>query len=72
MPGYGGRWRNTPTETGHISGSRLKRTPGLPVVNQDNMKIQVPDEIFSIQNGATVESNNVATFVKELVLNLPG
>ena len=37
------------------------------------MKIQVPDEIFSIQKWeATVESNNnVATFIKELVLNLP-
>ena len=37
------------------------------------MKIQVPDEIFSIQKWeAKVESNkNVANFIKELVLKLP-
>ena len=40
---------------------------------KENMKIKVPDEIFSIQKWeAIVESNNnVATFIKELVLNLP-
>ena len=64
-----------PTETGHISRSKAKENWRLAcqVKIKDNMKIQVPDEIFSIQKWeATVESNNnVATFIKELVLNLP-
>ena len=64
-----------PTETGHITRSKAKENWRLAcqVKIKDNMKIQVPDEIFSIQKWeATVESNNnVATFIKELVLNLP-
>ena len=64
-----------PTETGHISRSKARENWRLAcqVKIKDNMKIQVPDEIFSIQKWeATVESNNnVATFIKELVLNLP-
>ena len=64
-----------PTETGHISRSKAKENWRLAcqVKIKDNMKIQVPDEIFSILKWeATVESNNnVATFIKELVLNLP-
>ena len=64
-----------PTETGHIGRSKAKENWRLAcqVKIKDNMKIQVPDEIFSIQKWeATVESNNnVATFIKELVLNLP-
>ena len=64
-----------PTETGHTSRSKAKENWRLAcqVKIKDNMKIQVPDEIFSIQKWeATVESNNnVATFIKELVLNLP-
>ena len=64
-----------PTETGHISRSKAKENWRLAcqVKIKDNMKIKVPDEIFSIQKWeATVESNNnVATFIKELVLNLP-
>ena len=64
-----------PTETGHISRSKAKENWRLAcqVKIKDNMKIQVPDEIFSIQKWeVTVESNNnVATFIKELVLNLP-
>ena len=64
-----------PTETGHISRSKAKDNWRLAcqVKIKENMKIKVPDEIFSIQKWeATVESNvNVATFIKELVLNLP-
>ena len=64
-----------PTETGHITRSKAKENWRLAcqVKIKDNMKIKVPDEIFSIQKWeATVESNNnVATFIKELVLNLP-
>ena len=64
-----------PTETGHISRNKAKDNWRLAcqVKIKDDMKIHVPDEIFSIQKWeATVESNNnVATFIKELVLNLP-
>jgi len=64
-----------PTETGHINRSKAKDHWRLAcqVKIKQNMKIKVPDEIFSIQKWeATVESNeNVATFIKELVLNLP-
>jgi Na+-transporting NADH:ubiquinone oxidoreductase subunit F len=64
-----------PTETGHISRSEAKDNWRLAcqVKVKDDMKIRVPDEIFSIQKWeCTVESNtNVATFIKELVLNLP-
>ena len=64
-----------PTETGHISRSEAKDNWRLACqvkVKQD-MKIHVPEEIFSIQKWeATVSSNeNVATFIKELVLDLP-
>ena len=64
-----------PTETGHISRVEAKDNWRLACqvkVKQD-MKIHVPEEIFSIQKWeATVSSNeNVATFIKELVLDLP-
>jgi len=64
-----------PTETGHISRSEAKDNWRLAcqVKVKEDMKIRVPEEIFSIQKWeCTVESNtNVATFIKELVLNLP-
>jgi len=63
------------TETGHITRSEAKDNWRLAcqVKVKEDMKIQVPEEIFSIQKWeCTVESNeNVATFIKELVLNLP-
>ena len=64
-----------PTETGHISRSEAKDNWRLAcqVKIKQDMKIKVPDEIFSIQKWeATVTSNNnVATFIKELILDLP-
>ncbi|MDA8753759.1 NADH:ubiquinone reductase (Na(+)-transporting) subunit F [Candidatus Marinimicrobia bacterium] len=63
------------TETGHITRSEAKDNWRLAcqVKVKEDMKIQVPEEIFSIQKWeCSVESNeNVATFIKELVLNLP-
>ena len=46
---------------------------GCQVKIRNDMKIQVPDEIFSIRKwDLTVRSNeNVATFIKELILDLP-
>ena len=56
-----------PTETGHISRSEAKDNWRLAcqVKVKEDMKIRVPEEIFSIQKWeCTVESNtNVATFV---------
>ena len=57
-----------PTETGHINRTKAKDHWRLAcqVKIKEDMKIKVPDEIFSIQKWeATVESNNnVATFIK--------
>ena len=64
-----------PTETSHINRKQAKENWRLAcqVKVKENMKIQIPDEIFSIQKWeCIVKSNeNVATFIKELVLDLP-
>ena len=64
-----------PTELTHISRSEAKDNWRLAcqVKVRDNMDIQIPDEIFSIQKwDCTVRSNrSVATFIKELVVELP-
>lgn len=64
-----------PTETGQINRRQQKEHYRLACqvkVRQD-MKIRIPDEVFHIQKfDCTVRSNNnVATFIKELVLELP-
>ncbi|MEE4378025.1 MAG: NADH:ubiquinone reductase (Na(+)-transporting) subunit F [Candidatus Competibacteraceae bacterium] len=64
-----------PTETGYINkreaaeGERL----ACQVTVKQDMKIQVADEVFGVKKwDCTVRSNhNVATFIKELVLELP-
>ena len=64
-----------PTEESHFT--RREATEGWRLscqtpVKQD-LKIQVPEEVFGVKQWqCTVESNeNVATFIKELVLRLP-
>jgi Na+-transporting NADH:ubiquinone oxidoreductase subunit F len=66
-----------PTELAHLT--RKQRLEGIRVSCQlkvkEDMRIRIPDEIFNIKKyQATVVSNeNVATFIKELVLKLdPG
>ena len=63
------------TELGHISRKDAKDSWRLAcqVKVRENMDITIPDEIFSIQKWeCTVKSNNnVATFIKELILELP-
>ncbi len=64
-----------PTEESQLSRGEVKEHTRLACqvkVKQD-MKIEIPDEIFNIQKfECTVRSNhNVATFIKELVLELP-
>jgi Na+-transporting NADH:ubiquinone oxidoreductase subunit F len=64
-----------PTEQAYISRKDQKDhwRLGCQVKIRNDMKIKVPDEIFSIRKwDATVKSNNnVATFIKELVIELP-
>jgi len=63
------------TEKGHISRTEAKENWRLAcqVKIKEDMKVHVPNEIFNIQKwDCTVRSNNnVATFIKELVLELP-
>jgi Na+-transporting NADH:ubiquinone oxidoreductase subunit F len=64
-----------PTEVGHVSRGEAREGCRLSCqvkVKQD-MKIEIPAEIFSVKQWqCKVRSNdNVATFIKELVLQLP-
>ncbi len=66
-----------PTELPHLSRMEKKENIRLAcqVKVREDMKIQIPAEIFSIRKfNATVKSNqNVSTFIKELVIELdPG
>lgn len=64
-----------PTEKGHISRGEEKEGCRLScqVVVKQDMKVEVPEEVFGVKKwNAKVRSNeNVATFIKELVLELP-
>ena len=64
-----------PTEVSHFSRSEIKDNYRLAcqVKVKGDMEVKIPDEIFSIKKWeCTVKSNdNVATFIKELVLELP-
>ena len=64
-----------PTETSHITKREAREGYRLScqVAVKQNMKIVVPDEVFGVKKWeCTVRSNhNVATFIKELVLELP-
>ena len=64
-----------PTEEGHISKREARDGERLScqVAVKQDMEIHVPEEVFGVKKWAcTVRSNdNVATFIKELVLELP-
>lgn len=64
-----------PTEEGHVSRGEAREGCRLAcqVKVKEDMKIELPAEVFSVQKWeCTVRSNdNVATFIKELVLELP-
>ncbi len=64
-----------PTETGHINKRQAREGERLScqVAVKQDMKIEVPEEVFGVKKWeCTVRSNdNVATFIKELVLELP-
>lgn len=64
-----------PTEEGHFTMAQKKAGWRLScqVPVKQNMKIEVPEEVFGVKKWqCVVQSNdNVATFIKELVLRLP-
>jgi len=64
-----------PTETGHINKTDAKAGMrlGCQVKVKNNMKVHVHDEVLEIRKfEGTVRSNrNVATFIKEFVVDLP-
>lgn len=64
-----------PTETGHINKREAKEGMRLScqVTCKQDMQIEVPEEVFGVKKWkCKVRSNhNVATFIKELVLELP-
>ncbi|MEM1248154.1 MAG: NADH:ubiquinone reductase (Na(+)-transporting) subunit F [Acidobacteriota bacterium] len=64
-----------PTEAGHVSRGEAREGCRLScqVKVKDNMKIEIEPEIFGVRKWqCKVRSNeNVATFIKELVLELP-
>ncbi len=64
-----------PTELPHLSlGERKENVRlGCQVKVKDDIKIKVPDEIFSIKKFEceVISNHNVATFIKELRLKLP-
>ena len=64
-----------PTEESQLSRGQIKENVRLAcqVKVKNDLKIEIPEEIFNIQKfECTVRSNNnVATFIKELVLELP-
>lgn len=64
-----------PTETAHINkrDARAGFRLSCQLAVKQNMKIAVPDEVFGVKKWeCTVRSNdNVATFIKELILELP-
>jgi Na+-transporting NADH:ubiquinone oxidoreductase subunit F len=64
-----------PTETGYISPGEARRGHRLAcqVKVKNDMKIEVAPEVFSVRKWAcrVVSNRNVATFIKELKLELP-
>lgn len=64
-----------PTEEGHFNKREIRdgwRLSCQVAVKQD-MKVEVPEEFFGVKKWEceVVSNNNVATFIKELVLKLP-
>jgi len=64
-----------PTEEGHFTRGQAREGHRLScqVAVKQDMKIEIPDEVFGVKQWrCKVRSNdNVATFIKELVLELP-
>ncbi|MDP1563863.1 MAG: NADH:ubiquinone reductase (Na(+)-transporting) subunit F [Pirellulaceae bacterium] len=63
------------TETGHINKREAREGERLScqVAVRQDMKVEVPEEVFETKKWQceVISNNNVATFIKELVLKLP-
>lgn len=72
---YEGGGNILPTELGHITKREARECDRLScqVAVKQDMKIQIPEHVFGVKKWeCTVASNdNVATFIKQLVLKLP-
>ena len=64
-----------PTEEGHFTKGEIREGYRLScqVAVKQDMKIEVPEEFFGVKKWEceVISNNNVATFIKELVLKLP-
>tara|TARA_Y100000590_G_C15708675_1_gene1009530 strand:- start:180 stop:1418 length:1239 start_codon:yes stop_codon:yes gene_type:complete len=64
-----------PTEESHFTNKEKREGWRLScqVAVKDNLKVQVPDEVFGARKWEceVISNDNVATFIKELVLRLP-
>ncbi len=64
-----------PTEAPHFTRTELREGWRLScqVPIKQDMSIQIPEEVFGVKKWEceVIENNNVATFIKELVLKLP-
>ncbi len=64
-----------PTETPHFTRKQIQEhyRLGCQVKVRENMKIEIPEEIFGIQKWEceVVSNKNVATFIKEFIVKLP-
>lgn len=64
-----------PTETPHFSRKEISQgwRLGCQVKVKEDMKIQVPDEVFGIKKwvGKVKSNYNVASFIKELIVEIP-
>ena len=64
-----------PTEVGHLSLRERKEQVRLAcqVKVKEDLKIELPDDVFGVQKfqGKVISNSNVATFIKELVVQLP-
>ncbi len=63
-----------PTELAHLTRREKKENVRLAcqLKVKENLKIRVPEEIFNIKkyNATIIFNDNVATFIKELVIQL--
>lgn len=64
-----------PTEVGHLSLRERKDNVRLAcqVKVKEDLAIELPDDVFGVQKfqGKVISNSNVATFIKELVVQLP-
>ncbi|WP_111656444.1 NADH:ubiquinone reductase (Na(+)-transporting) subunit F [Isoalcanivorax indicus] len=64
-----------PTEEGHFTKKEIREGYRLScqVTVKQDMKVEVPEEFFGVKKWEceVISNNNVATFIKELVLKLP-